>query len=306
MKENKCLWIVTFVLFSGTHLFSQQVTDSLYHPEISDKAYPNQDGTIVYIDEGHNNFHTREGRYMSFTRVLELDGYQVKSYDSVFNDEGLNEVSIIVVANALPDSIGRPITIPTASAFTKDEIGSLKRWVENGGSLYLIADHMPFAGAAAALAEEFGFEFYDSFVMYNFEEGIIDFTTKDGSLSDGIITNGRNLKEEVNQVRTYAGQGLAIPENAQSILNLDESQTVFLVDTMWVFNDDIEQFPARNLSQGAVMNFEKGKIAVFGEAAMFSAQIAGADRRKVGMNTPEAEENYQLLLNIVHWLDDRL
>lgn len=39
---------------------------------------------------------------------------------------------------------------------------------------------------------------------------------------------------------------------------------------------------------------------------MFTAQLAGVDRIRVGMNTKEVEENYQLLLNIVHWLDDKL
>lgn len=306
MKVYKFLFILIVVLLSNMQLFSQQVVDSLYNPQISDKAYPNQDGTVIYIDEGHNNFHTKEGRYLSFTKILELDGYQVKSYDKVFNDDNLKEVVILVIANALPDSIRNPITTPTASAFTKNEIRSLKKWVKNGGNLYLIADHMPFAGAATALANEFGFEFYDSFVMYSSEDGIIDFNKKKGTLSDGFITNGRNLKEEVNQIRTFTGQGFKIPENAKSILKLDESQSVFLVDTMWVFNEKVERFPAKNLSQGAVMNLEKGKIAVFGEAAMFTAQLAGRDRIKVGMNTKEAEENYQLLLNIVHWLDDKL
>jgi len=306
MKVYKFLLILLLALLSNAKLFSQQVADSLYNPRISNKIYQNQDGTVIYIDEGHNNFHTKDGRYTSFTHILELDGYQVKSYDKIFTDDSLKEVTILVVANALPDSIGNPIIIPTESAFTKSEIRSLRKWVENGGRLYLIADHMPFAGAAAELANEFGFEFYDSFVMHSSEDGIIDFNKEKGTLSDCFITNGRNLDEAVNQIRTFTGQGFKIPQNAKSILNLDESQSVFLVDTMWVFNDKVKHFPAKNLSQGAVMDFEKGKIAVFGEAAMFTAQLAGADRIRVGMNTKEAEENYQLLLNIVHWLDDKL
>jgi len=44
-------------------------------------------------------------------------------------------------------------------------------------------------------------------------------------------------------------------------------------------------------------------LVVFGEAAMFSAQLAGANQRKVGMNSEDAPENFQLLLNIFHWLN---
>ena len=48
--------------------------------------------------------------------------------------------------------------------------------------------------------------------------------------------------------------------------------------------------------------YGKGRVAVFGEAAMFSAQLAGPERRPVGMNKPEAPQNPQFLLNLIHWL----
>ena len=79
-------------------------------------------------------------------------------------------------------------------------------------------------------------------------------------------------------------------------MKLDEFRTVHLVDKMWVFNEKVKSFPAKELSQGAILDFGKGKIAIFGEAAMFSAQLAGPDRIKVGINSEEAKENYQLLL----------
>jgi hypothetical protein len=43
-------------------------------------------------------------------------------------------------------------------------------------------------------------------------------------------------------------------------------------------------------------------MAVFGEAAMFSAQLAGPFQFRMGMNAPGAEQNHQLLLNVMHWL----
>jgi hypothetical protein len=43
-------------------------------------------------------------------------------------------------------------------------------------------------------------------------------------------------------------------------------------------------------------------LAVFGEAAMFSAQLAGPQKRPMGMNVPRAKQNCQLLLNVMHWL----
>jgi hypothetical protein len=39
---------------------------------------------------------------------------------------------------------------------------------------------------------------------------------------------------------------------------------------------------------------------------MFSAQLAGPNQVRAGMNSDFAEENHQLLLNIIHWLDGKL
>jgi hypothetical protein len=50
------------------------------------------------------------------------------------------------------------------------------------------------------------------------------------------------------------------------------------------------------------MKVGKGRVAVFGEAAMFSAQLAGRGGAPMGMNAPEAAQNYKLLLNVLHWL----
>jgi len=41
---------------------------------------------------------------------------------------------------------------------------------------------------------------------------------------------------------------------------------------------------------------------VFGEAAMFSAQLAGPHAKPVGLNQPGMRGNIQLLRNIMSWL----
>ena len=54
--------------------------------------------------------------------------------------------------------------------------------------------------------------------------------------------------------------------------------------------------------QGGLLKAGKGRVAVFGEAAMFTAQRAGPTERPMGMNAPVAKQNYRLLLNVMHWL----
>jgi hypothetical protein len=39
---------------------------------------------------------------------------------------------------------------------------------------------------------------------------------------------------------------------------------------------------------------------------MFTAQLAGSQQIKVGMNSTIAKENFRLLLNIIHWLDGKI
>lgn len=50
------------------------------------------------------------------------------------------------------------------------------------------------------------------------------------------------------------------------------------------------------------MPFGSGRAAFFGEAAMFSAQLGGRERAPMGMNAPMAEQNFQFVLNLMHWL----
>ena len=66
---------------------------------------------------------------------------------------------------------------------------------------------------------------------------------------------------------------------------------------------------ARGLLQGAVLRHGQGRVAVFGEAAMFSAQTQVLGDQvvgRMGMNDPEAPQNAQFVLNVLHWLSGLL
>ncbi len=68
----------------------------------------------------------------------------------------------------------------------------------------------------------------------------------------------------------------------------------------WQFGPDTKRIPVGGWLQGAVMKYGAGRIAFFGEAAMFTAQLS--DLKPVGMNAPQAEQNSQFVLNLIHWL----
>jgi hypothetical protein len=110
----------------------------------------------------------------------------------------------------------------------------------------------------------------------------------------------------VTQVTTFTGQAFKIPDQAKPVLTFSENFTNFFPDTAGVFTAETRRIPAAGYHQGAFMDYGKGKLFVSGEAAMFSAQLAGPEKWKMGKNNPKAPQNYQFLLNIIHWLDDQL
>ena len=299
------IFCTAFFLFSFG-LYAQQIPDTAFLPPMNTPMYASERGPVVYIDEGHHNFHTREGRYASFARLAERDGYVVKSYEGTFTQSKLETGKILLISNALHKKNVENWFVPVYSAFTKKEIKTLETWVREGGSLWLIADHMPLAGAAKDLGAAFGFGFTDGFVFDSTHQGPAVFSLENEGLKENVITQGRNPKESVDRIATFMGQAFQIPTEAQPILSFGPDYVNLLPDTAWVFGPHTKTLPAKDWIHGAYMSYGKGRLVVFGEAAMFSAQLAGPDKRPMGMNHPEAKQNYQLLLNILHWLDGKL
>ena len=298
--------ILLIVLVLPKWLFSQQVADTTYNPIIQNPEYALGMGPVVFIDEGHYNFHTKNGRYKAFSNLLERDGYNVTEYKGVFKDSELSKGKILVISNALNEINVENWFLPNPSAFTTSEIEVIKKWVNNGGSLFLIADHMPMAGAAKDLAAVFGFEFSNGFVFDSVTKGTAYFNIKEGTLIESTITRGKDSSESVNQIVSFTGQGFKIPDDAISILTFNGNDYNLLPDTAWVFDEKTKSINVKGWSQGAYKKFGKGKVVVFGEAAMFTAQLAGPEKRRAGMNAENAKENFQLLLNIIHWLDGKI
>lgn len=304
--KHKHILIATFLGLISVNIFSQQIADTNFKPVIAKPEYAPGKGRVVTIDQGHNNFHTANGRYLPFARLLKSDGYRVDSCKGDLTQSQLKNVRILVIANALNKINIQNWYVPTPSAFSAEEIKTVRKWVEEGGSLFLIADHMPFGGAAADLASAFGFTFTNGFAADTSKPGNDYFYRKDGSLASCSITNGRNAAETVNKVVTFTGQAVRIPADATSILNFSDRYLLLETDTAWVFDSHTKYTSIKDWSQGAYMKYGKGRLVMFGEAAMFSAQLSGQNQRKAGMNAEYAEENYKLLLNIIHWLDGKM
>jgi len=288
-------------------LAAQQVADSAFAPLLGPPAYPAGRGPRVALDEAHHNFHTLDGRYLTFGLVLADDGFDVVPNREPFGAATLEGVDVLVVSNALHErNAGEDWSLPTPSAFTTEEISILRTWVEEGGALLLIADHMPFAGAAGELASAFGFELLNGFATPgDGNTGPLVFRRSDGSLTDHGVTRGASAGLRVDSVASFTGEAFRIPAGATSLLTLPAGTVSLNPDTAWVFHDATPRTDVSGWSQGAVAEVGRGRVAVFGEAAMFSAQLAGPQRTPMGMNSPVAAHNPRLLVNLMRWLASR-
>jgi len=286
--------------------FAQQVSDTAFAPPIPKPMYKTGKGPVVLLDEAHFNFHTADGRYLPFAAFLRRDGYDVRASKLPFSKASLKEAKILVIANALAERNKEEWTLPTPSAFTDDEVHAVSDWVKAGGSLLLIVDHMPFPGAADNLAKAFGIRFSNGYAVDPNVQAPMVFKSDDGSLKSHAIVNGRTDSEKVDSVATFTGSAFQADGDVQPILVLGPSVVSFLTTTAGQRSEATPRVPVGGWYQGAVMRSGKGRVAIFGEAAMFSAQLAGPEKRPMGMNSPIASKNPQFLLNLMHWLSGKL
>jgi hypothetical protein len=281
---------------------AQQMADPEFNTSVEHPAY-SKNGPRVMFDEAHNNFHTMDGRYKPFATLLLNDGYRVIRNRVPFTKKSLESFKVLVIANAL-GAEEMDDTGADNPAFTEAEVEAVHDWVRGGGSLLLIADHAPFGGAAESLGKAFGVEMSKGFTLdqANSAEGnpsLIVYSRENHLLLEHPITSGRSAAEKINKVMSFTGQSLVGPKGSYAILKLsdtakdtpDRSASTFV--------------SAAGRAQALAFKFGKGRVVVQGEAAMLSAQIAGPNKFKMGMNVP-GTDNKQYGLNLMHWLSGML
>lgn len=268
--------------------FAQQVADSGYDPAISQPAFAGE-GPVVAIDGAHQNFHTIDGRYAPFAALLRADGYRPQPLTDAATQESLAATRILVIANA-------------RRSHTPSEIAAIRTWVEQGGSLLLIADHAPFGAVAAPLAAIFGVEMGQGYVAVR----------QDGKVTSRIAFSGRQLGahpiiagprpgERVRRVETFTGQSLSIPTGAVALLILPDDALEVAGPPQVDALRRGESAPGRRVggrAQAVVLEHGKGRVVVAGEAAAFTAQQMQSGA-KVGL---EIADDERFARNVMGWL----
>jgi len=293
--------LTCFILFISISISAQQLGSISFTPKNTTKTFSPAESPLVLLDEAHHNFHTMDGRYQPFVKILRSDGYSVKKNKELFTKESLAGADILIISNALSIKNVKNWSLPNYSAFSRDEIKAVYLWVKNGGSLFLIADHMPFPKAAEDMAAIFGFQFNNGYARdINNKEQL--FEKAKGNLIAHSILKGTGLKEEIKSVKAFTGQAFLSPPNAKPLLVFNDSATSRMPTKSWKFTEDTPEISVNGWSQGATLEFDKGRVVIFGEAAMFTAQLRGKAKIKMGVPAKGAEQNEQFLLNIMLWL----
>jgi hypothetical protein len=163
---------------------------------------------------------------------------------------------------------------------------------------------MPFPGAAKELAEYLGFHFNNGFALDTVEQQMTIFRRTDESLADHPITRGKNDMERIDSVRTFTGQAFQAGPDARPLLVFGESVISLMPERAWQFNNSTSRLSVKGWLQGATRKYGNGRIAVFGEAAMFTAQRTNSGW--IGLKSPGAEQNQTFLLNVMHWLSGKI
>ena len=289
-------------------LQAQQIPDRSFCPPSFESRYPHGDGPVVLIDAGHGNFHTADGGYFPFAAVLRRDGFRVRALTGKFTRATLEGADLLVVVNALDQRNTADWEPPIYQAVARREVRTIASWIERGGALFLIADHQPFPAAVSALASAFGFEFHDGWARRAPNWSVdFGFRRADGSLADHAIVRGSKPTESVDSIMTFSGSAFRVPTEATSLLTFGEGFYSFQPKDSNDFDEESDPHIAiEGWSQGAVRSFGKGRVAVFGEAGMFTAQLAGEQKEPFGLNVAEAKDNLKLLLNTVRWLSNSM
>jgi hypothetical protein len=228
-----------------------QIADDDFTPSLPPAAFVAGQGPTVVLDEAHFNFHTVDGRYSPFVRILRRDGFVVEPGRSRFSRSALARSKILVIANAMAErNKDGDWTLPTPSPFGRDEIEAVREWVAGGGSLFLIADHMPFGGAAADLASSFGIFLTNGYATdrtCSADEFV--FQRSDRTLGDHPITRGRNANERIDFVRTFTGQAFRIVGQSTPLLILTPETVLLFPSEAWKFSEATPRMAAHGMLQ---------------------------------------------------------
>ena len=295
---------------NSTDQNNKQVGDQNYQFSNLTPAYEIDDGPSVLIHRYQSKY-VKRGSLDPFFMLLKSDGFKPNYINEKLLKPILSSAKILVIANSYTKDYRSYSTLSAPSVYSDIEIQIIKNWVSSGGSLLILADHSPFAGGSLKLADAFGFsymtghairkdslnsKFYVHMDFMRNPEG-----KNSGTLLGHQITNGELGRDKIEHFYTFGGQAIIPPPQADNLLTISDRFEAILTYRLAAEFLSAPRMEVGGFSQGSVLEFGQGRIAVFGEAGGFSSQIrTGVD--PVGFNHPDADQNEEFVLSTMRWL----
>lgn len=276
-------------------------------------------GPTVAIDEAHRNTHTLgTASFRGLVELLQGDGYRVQPLSQTITPLSLTGIDVLVIC-------GPGGWLTPNESLSSAEVADLTKWIRNGGSVLLILDHLPAPQNAERLTAALAVSrWHDGYAVVNIQDseplanivfwrsdslpagaptvgptgpaGGRGYQGVDAVLARHPITEGRTPDERVRRVATFGGSAFQAPPGAEAILTMPK-EAVSLTPpptpgTLPVFTTTTPRTPVGGWLQGAVIKLGRGRVALFGEAGLFSGGPAA--------------DNRIFILNVMHWLSGLL
>ncbi|MEE9568017.1 MAG: hypothetical protein V3W37_01415, partial [Candidatus Binatia bacterium] len=245
-----------------------------------DRSLESSIAPVIAFDEGHNNF----GHWVSsgvMEEFLSAEGFVVRQHLGAFTRESLDGIHILHISNAIaPENINK-WSLPTPSAFTPEEIEVLYDWVNDGGSLLMVIEHMPIGGAFEDLAGAFGIEVSNGFAVderflsgYSeeviLEAGLLVSRRTDGTLVDHPILDDTEPYGRIEFLAAHVGSAFRLPAHAFSLITLGPTILSLEPEVSWEFDSGTARRRVTGWSQAGVIEVGKGRVAVLGDNFLFT------------------------------------
>jgi len=267
---------------------------------------------VVTIDDGHRNAGRSDGALRPFARLVENDGFTVRSSGGALDAQVLQASDIVVISGAMGDDRSG-----AAPALSDAEVDALVAWIEQGGSLLLVTDHWPFGTSIEPLTRRLGLDACCGLVEdpehADPDRGAshVVYTRGKGTLADHSITRGRGADESLSRVMTFTGQSFVplgdAPIEPLLLLGPGAQSRPPTAPTITENGGDVrvemiygEPRARPNAWQAVAMRRGRGRAVVLGDQGMIRATHDGAGR-PIGMNAPGID-NRQFVLNAMRWL----
>lgn len=272
-------------------------------------------GPVVAIDEAHRNTHTvGTASFRGLVELLQGDGYRVRPLAEAITPSSLSGIDVLVIC-------GPGGWLTPDESLNSAEVDDLTQWIRNGGSLLLILDHMPAPKNAERLTAALGISrWHDGYAVVSVQDsaplanivfwrsdslpagaptvgptgpaGGRGYQGVDAVLARHPITEGRTPDKRVRRVATFDGSAFQPPSGAEALLTMPKDAVSLTPPptpgALPVFTASTPRTPVGGWLQGAVLRLGRGRVALFGEAGLFSGGPAA--------------DNRTFVLNVVHWL----